>query len=42
MVVSMGPNQVELAEFNRWASPLGNNISRVVAVTSSRCSARPM
>ena len=32
MVVSMGPNQVELDEFNRWASPLGNNISRVVAV----------
>ncbi len=32
MVVSMGPNQVELDEFNRWAGPLGNNISRVVAV----------
>ena len=32
MVVSMGPNQVELDEFNRWAAPLGNNISRVVAV----------
>jgi len=32
MVVSAGPNQVELDEFNRWASPLGNNISRVVAV----------
>jgi len=32
MVVSTGANQVELDEFNRWAAPLGNNISRVVAV----------
>ncbi len=32
MVVSTSANQVELDEFNRWASPLGNNISRVVAV----------
>jgi len=32
MVVSMGANQVELDEFNRWAAPLQNNISRVVAV----------
>jgi uncharacterized protein len=32
MVVSMSANQVELDEFNRWASPLGNNISRVVAM----------
>jgi uncharacterized lipoprotein YmbA len=32
MVVSAGPNQVELDEFNRWVAPLGNNISRVVAV----------
>lgn len=31
IVVSMGPNQVALDEFNRWASPLQNNISRVVA-----------
>jgi uncharacterized protein len=31
MVVSTGPNQVALNEFNRWASPLQNNISRVVA-----------
>jgi len=30
--VSTSANQVELDEFNRWASPLGNNISRVVAV----------
>ena len=32
MVVSAGANQVELDEFNRWAAPLGNNISRVVAM----------
>jgi uncharacterized protein len=32
MVVNMGANQVELDEFNRWAAPLQNNISRVVAV----------
>ena len=30
-VVSMGPNQVTLNEYERWASPLQNNISRVVA-----------
>ena len=31
IVVNTGPNQVKLDEFNRWASPLQNNISRVVA-----------
>jgi len=31
IVVSTGPNRVRLDEFNRWASPLQNNISRVVA-----------
>jgi uncharacterized lipoprotein YmbA len=31
IVVTMGPNQVWLDEFNRWASPLQNNIARVVA-----------
>ena len=31
IVVSMGPNQVRLDEFNRWAAPLQNNIARVVA-----------
>ena len=31
IVVNMGPNQVRLEDFNRWASPLQNNISRVVA-----------
>jgi uncharacterized lipoprotein YmbA len=31
IVVSTGPNQVAHDEFNRWASPLQSNISRVVA-----------
>jgi hypothetical protein len=31
MVVTMGPNQVAVDEFNRWASPLADDISRVVA-----------
>jgi uncharacterized lipoprotein YmbA len=31
IVVTQGPNQVSMNEFNRWASPLQNNISRVVA-----------
>ncbi|MFH0342408.1 MAG: membrane integrity-associated transporter subunit PqiC [Chromatiales bacterium] len=31
IVVSTGPNQVQLDEFNRWASPLENNIARVIA-----------
>jgi hypothetical protein len=31
IVVRTGPNQVSIDEFNRWASPLANNISRVVA-----------
>jgi len=31
IVVSVSPNQVTLDEFNRWASPLASNISRVVA-----------
>jgi uncharacterized protein len=31
IVVSTGPNQVSINEFERWASPLQNNISRVVA-----------
>jgi uncharacterized lipoprotein YmbA len=30
-VITTGPNQVRLDEFNRWASPLQDNISRVVA-----------
>jgi uncharacterized lipoprotein YmbA len=31
IVVSRSPNQVQLDEFNRWASPLQSNIARVVA-----------
>ncbi|MBI3798506.1 MAG: membrane integrity-associated transporter subunit PqiC [Deltaproteobacteria bacterium] len=31
MVVNTGANQVRMDEFNLWASPLQNNISRVVA-----------
>jgi hypothetical protein len=30
-VLSTGPNQVTIDEYHRWASPLQNNISRVVA-----------
>jgi uncharacterized lipoprotein YmbA len=30
-VVQASPNSVTLDEFNRWASPLGDNIARVVA-----------
>jgi uncharacterized lipoprotein YmbA len=31
IAVSVGANQVRLDEFNRWASPLQNNIAHVVA-----------
>ena len=31
IVVSTGPNEVRLDEFNRWASPLQDNLSRTVA-----------
>ena len=31
IVVSAGPNQVRLDEFNRWAAPLQSDIARVVA-----------
>jgi len=31
IVVRTSPNEVRLDEFNRWASPLENNIARVVA-----------
>ena len=31
IVVSTGANQVSLDDFNQWASPLQNNIARVVA-----------
>ena len=31
IVVSVGPNQLHLDEFNRWAAPLQDDIQRVVA-----------
>ena len=31
MVINAGPNEVAIDEYNRWASPLQNNITRVVA-----------
>ena len=31
IVVSTGPNEVRLDEFNRWASPLQDNLGRAVA-----------
>jgi hypothetical protein len=31
MVVCVGPNEVAIDEFNRWASPLPNDIARIVA-----------
>ncbi len=31
IVVRVSPNQVKLDEFNRWASPLENEIARIVA-----------
>ena len=31
IVVSTSPNQVSIDEYHRWASPLANNIARVVA-----------
>ena len=31
IVVNTGPNQVTFDEFNRWASPLQDNLTRVVA-----------
>ena len=31
IVISLGPNRVWLDEFNRWASPLQDDIARVVA-----------
>jgi uncharacterized protein len=31
MVVQVGPNRVEMEEFNRWAAPLNDQIARAVA-----------
>ena len=30
-VVSTGPNEIQMDEFNRWASPLQNSIARAIA-----------
>ena len=30
-VVSMGPNELRIDDFNRWASPLQDNLSRAIA-----------
>jgi uncharacterized lipoprotein YmbA len=31
IVVTLGPNQVRVDEFNRWDAPLQNTIARVLA-----------
>ena len=36
IVVNTGPNQVRIEEFNRWASPLQDEIARVVAENLTR------
>lgn len=36
MVVTTGPNEVGIDEFNRWASPLQSEIARVVAENLAR------
>jgi uncharacterized protein len=46
IVVHTGPNQVSLNEFNRWASPLQNNIAQALAdnlaaLLGSRVSSAP-
>lgn len=35
-VVSVAPNRVELAEFDRWAEPLRNGIPRILAIDIGR------
>jgi uncharacterized lipoprotein YmbA len=42
MVVSVGPNQVRIDEFNRWASPLPGDIARVVAENLSKILGTPL
>ncbi|MGZ5121144.1 MAG: PqiC family protein, partial [Burkholderiales bacterium] len=31
IIISTGDNEVQLDEFNRWASPLQDNLARVIA-----------
>ena len=42
MVVSVGPNQVGIDEFNRWASPLQSDMARVVAENLSKILGTPL
>jgi uncharacterized lipoprotein YmbA len=42
MVVSVGPNQVGIDEFNRWASPLQSDIARVVAENLAKTLGTPL
>src|SRR5581483_10405837 len=41
MVVQVAPNRVDVDEFNRWATPLGDAIARAVAVDLSVLLATP-
>lgn len=42
MVVNMGPNQVGIDEFNRWAAPLKIDMARVVAENLGKILGTPM
>ena len=42
MVVNVGPNQVGIDEFNRWASPLPNDMARVVAENLAKILGTPL
>jgi uncharacterized lipoprotein YmbA len=42
LVVEAGPNQVEIDEFNRWASPLQSDIARVVAENLTKMLGTPL
>jgi len=37
IVVATAANQLRLDDFNRWASPLQENLSSVIATTSPLC-----
>jgi uncharacterized lipoprotein YmbA len=42
MVITLGPNQVGIDEFNRWASPLQSEIARVVAENLAKMLGTPL
>ena len=42
MVVRVGPNQVGIDEFNRWASPLQSDMARVVAENLAKILGTPL